>query len=354
MMASPTTPETPRKKLGAIDLALLVASLVFCVAAAAIYTVRPDAFAAVTVCPPWVWCVPGLAAVILVWMRRRGGWFVRLALLAWAVYLLATADTPSALVRSASQRVLAQANAVDPAQTAVRVVSLNCGSFGRRSARDIIGVNPQIVLLQESPGKSEVEELARQLFGDQGGYLWSSDASIIADGVVSPSRFNDERDMHAVCAHVQLLTGARVEVVSLRLEPAIVRIDFWSADCWRSQTQNRRVRRRQLRQIVGRLADLPRSTPLVLGGDFNAPAGDAIFEVLTPRLRDAYREAGVGWGNTIINEAPFARIDQIWIDDHWRAQEVWAQRTMASDHRMVVADLTLTGVHDGNAVGPAD
>jgi endonuclease/exonuclease/phosphatase (EEP) superfamily protein YafD len=355
-MASQTTPATPPKKLGVIDRALLLASLVLCLAVAAVYAVRADAFAAVTVCPPWVWGAPGLAAILIVRLRRRGGWLVRLTLLAWAAYWLATVDTPSALVRSVSRRMLGRSSVDDPTETAVRVVSLNCGSFGHRSARDVIGVSPQIVLLQESPGKDETEALTRQLFGARGGYIWSSDASIIADGAVTPAPFNDVWDGHAVCARVRLATGRLVEVVSLRLEPAIVRLDFWSADCWRSQTQNRRLRRRQLSQIVDRLANLPRSTPLILGGDFNAPAGDAIFDLLTPRLRDAYREAGVGWGNTIINEAPFARIDQIWIDDHWQGREVRAQRTLASDHRMVIADLTLKSdvPRDENAVGPVD
>jgi endonuclease/exonuclease/phosphatase (EEP) superfamily protein YafD len=353
-MASPATPATPPKKVGLIDGAWLLASLVFCLGVAAIYTIRADAFAAVTVCPPWVWCAPGLAAVLIVRLRRGAGWLVRTTLLAWGVYWLATADTPSALVRSLSLRVLGQSSMDDPNQVAVRVVSLNCGSFGHRSARDILGVNPQIVLLQESPGKSEAEALTRQLFGERGGYLWSSDASIIADGEVTPSPLDDVRDGHAVGARVRLSTGGLVDVVSLRLEPAIVRLDFWSADCWRSQTQNRRLRRQQLGRIVARLTNLPRSTPLIVGGDFNAPAGDAIFDLLTPRLRDAYREAGVGWGNTIINEAPFARIDQIWIDDQWQARQVRAQRTLASDHRMVIADLTLDASRNENAVGPVE
>jgi endonuclease/exonuclease/phosphatase family metal-dependent hydrolase len=285
--------------------------------------------------------MPGLAAVLIVRMRRRRGCLAPLTVLAWAVYWFATADTPSALMRSVTRRVVGQSAAADPNKKTVRVVSLNCGSFGQRSVRDIVGVNPQIVLLQESPGRTEVEALTRRLFGKRGGYLSSSDASIIADGVVTPSAINDERDGHAVFAHVVLSTGDVVEVVSLRLEPAVVRVDFWSADCWRRQTQNRRIRRQQLKRVADRAAKRPQSIPLIVGGDFNAPAGDGIFEELKPRLRDAFAEAGIGWGNTIINEAPFARIDQIWIDDHWQAKEVRAQRTRASDHRRVIADLML-------------
>ena len=69
--------------------------------------------------------------------------------------------------------------------------------------------------------------------------------------------------------------------------------------------------------------------------------GDAVYRLLAPRLRDAFAEAGVGWGNTITNDFPFARIDQIWIDPHWRPRAVQAQRSAHSDHRIVIADLTL-------------
>lgn len=226
--------------------------------------------------------------------------------------------------------------------TAVRVISLNCGNLDGRSADDVIEFHPQILLLQESPGARELAELAQQLYGDRGHYLWNADASIVADGEIEPLPGHDRQNIHASIARVVLEGGAEVAVVSMRLEPAIVRLDFWSPECWRSQTANRRLRRRQLRDIFAS-ATVPEGMPLVLGGDFNAPAGDAVFQVLGPRLRDSFRDAGAGWGNAIINEFPFARIDQVWIDKHWRAAVVQAQRTVRSDHRMVIADLLLDG-----------
>ena len=78
-----------------------------------------------------------------------------------------------------------------------------------------------------------------------------------------------------------------------------------------------------------------------MGGDFNAPAGDAIFELLYPNLRDAFGEAGVGWGNTITNDYPFLRIDQVWVSHHFQVQRVISRKTAFSDHRMVICDLQL-------------
>jgi hypothetical protein len=80
---------------------------------------------------------------------------------------------------------------------------------------------------------------------------------------------------------------------------------------------------------------------VVLGGDFNAPQGDAVFRCLTPRLHDAFREGGRGWGDTITNDVPFLRIDQVWVSRVFRAVSVVTRRTRHSDHRFVVCDLTI-------------
>ena len=118
-----------------------------------------------------------------------------------------------------------------------------------------------------------------------------------------------------------------------------MRIDLWSPDCWREQTANRQRRRRQLETIVSAIEGGTSSSPLIIGGDFNAPPGDAVFDSLPPTLHDAFGEAGRGWGNTIINSAPFLRIDQIWLSPQFRATNCYSQKTVHSDHRMVVCDI---------------
>ena len=80
---------------------------------------------------------------------------------------------------------------------------------------------------------------------------------------------------------------------------------------------------------------------MIVGGDFNAPQRDAALSVLGPQLRDAFPEAGQGWGDTIINEAPFLRIDQVWISPTLHPRTVTAHRTIHSDHRLVVCDLEI-------------
>ncbi|WP_161625809.1 endonuclease/exonuclease/phosphatase family protein [Singulisphaera acidiphila] len=79
--------------------------------------------------------------------------------------------------------------------------------------------------------------------------------------------------------------------------------------------------------------------PIILGGDLNAPQRDAAFRSFSPRLQDTFGEAGRGWGNTIINDFPFLRIDQVWASRSLRVLKVVVEKTRHSDHRVLICDL---------------
>lgn len=81
--------------------------------------------------------------------------------------------------------------------------------------------------------------------------------------------------------------------------------------------------------------------PVIVGGDFNAPPDDAALFPLRKRLFDTFRKSGRGWGNTGTNAYPLFRVDQIWASQHFRPESVRAQKTIHSDHRMVICDLVL-------------
>ena len=144
----------------------------------------------------------------------------------------------------------------------------------------------------------------------------------------------------AVWARVQLPSGMELLVVSLRLEPCLVRCDLWSPDCWNSQRANRQLRRSQIAAILSELPEAA-NVPILVGGDFNAPADDAIFREFPGEFHDAFRQAGRGWGDTILNQVPLQRIDQIWIGPGLQAMNAGAMRTKSSDHRLVWADVQL-------------
>jgi endonuclease/exonuclease/phosphatase (EEP) superfamily protein YafD len=317
--------------------ALLAASLSLCLGISLCYGLRADGCAAITIFPAWVWPAPGLLLAALGWHRAGQRAATAVGLL-WVLYLLVFAEEWRSLARVRPWPA-AEPQAARAGGQALRVVSLNCAGGSTAAAAEVAAYRPDVVLLQESPGRRDVERLGRELFGVEAGVLAGVDASILVRGRLTPRDLPRALGSDFVQARARLTSGIEAEVISLRLTPALVRTDLWSPDCWRAQRENRQVRREQVRAIAAQIAALSPDTPLIVGGDFNAPAGDAIFRLLRPRLRDTFRQTGTGWGNTILNDIPLQRIDQIWVSDGFRAAGVVARKTRNSDHRMVIADL---------------
>jgi endonuclease/exonuclease/phosphatase (EEP) superfamily protein YafD len=331
---------------------LLAASAALCIALWAVYQRRPDAAAAVTVLPPWVWVLPGLALVVL---GRRAGAGRRspsargrlrrataALLLLWGAYLAMESEEWPALLRAAPWR--ARGGAVGEKGHAGRglrrVISLNCAGGDAELAAEVAVYHPDVVFLQESPGRREVEALARRLFPGPRGVLCGPDASMLARGRLTPRALPPGERVTFVQARAEL-EGVEAELISLRLMPALARYDLWAPECWRAQQENRGLRRAQLAVIARRVAAASRDRPVILGGDFNAPAGDAVVRLLQPRLHDAFTEGGLGWGCTFLNDFPVIRIDQLWIERSVQTRRIVARQTRGGDHRMVIADLLL-------------
>lgn len=299
-----------------------------------VYVGQFDACAAMTLFPIWVWLIPGF---LLLGLARRANRRVRRTVAAlWMVGSLVLADAPLSLVRQFTQAL--PHTRVHDESFVLRVITLNCASIPDAIA-EAERFDPDIVLIQESPGEAAVNRIARQLYGRDAGVLWGVDASIIARGSITPISIPAASAGDFVHARIRLESGRTVEAVSLRLSPSPVRLDHWNPDCWNRYTQDRRTRRSELARLVQHLEPMSSETPVVIGGDFNAPPGDAIFRLLRSRFRDVFPQSGLGWGNTILNEWPFLRIDQIWSSNHFSPVAAIAQHTEHSDHRMVIADL---------------
>lgn len=312
-------------------------SAALCLTLTVYYLFRPDACAAVTLYPVWFWLIPGLLLLAVGFHRAHRRW-VAAALCLWLFYLTALAEEPKSLIRSLapapSERETAQRRGAG-----IRVVSLNCAGGSPEAAMQVAAYNPDIVLLQESPSREETERIGRRLFGEEAAVLWGSDASILARGSLQPRELPRTLQSYCAQARIRLPDGFQAEVFSLRLPPFPLRTDLWNPDAWRVLTRDRRQRRLLLQAIASRAAAIPDAVPVILGGDFNAPQGDAVFQTLRPRLRDSFLEAGRGWGNTITADYPVLRIDQVWISDRFRPVRVAARRVPHSDHRLVLCDL---------------
>lgn len=318
---------------------MLCLSGLLCALMALLYWLRPDSCAAVTFWPPWVWLAPGLLAAGLGASRGTKRLVAAIGLL-WLGYLLVFAEEPASLI---CRRPWPSPDFETARRhgRALRVISLNCAAGSKEAADEVAQYRPDIVLLQESPSRREIERLARQLFGDTSGVVCGVDTSIISHGVAIPHAVSGLLDPFFTEARVRLVSGIEVEVASVHLLPPTVGTDIWSPKHWRQHAENRRARRQQVRQIIRHVESLHRRVPLIIGGDFNAPAGDAVFCLLRPYLHDTFDEGGVGWGNTVINDMPVSRIDQVWASDDLRAAGVVARKTRHSDHRMVISDLRL-------------
>lgn len=332
--ASPATasPGRPARRFGAAA----VASLALWVCVAAVYATRPDDLAAITLVPLWMWAFPGL--ILAVYRRRRSAGWTLVAV--WVIWTLVCADETPALLRGLTPSHQHEWQTAFAEGKALRIVTVNCGDGGSATLRELRDLAPDIVLSQESPGKQMVADLARELFGNAGAAVAGPDAAILVRGKILEHGVPAGAPGNAVWARVQLPSGLELLVVSLRLEPCLIRCDLWSPDCWSSQRANRQIRRRQLAAILDELPATP-NVPVIIGGDFNAPAGDPIFVEFRPAFRDAFRQSGRGWGDTILNQVPLQRIDQIWIGSGLQAANAAAMRTRNSDHRLVWADLQL-------------
>ena len=306
---------------------LLAVSASLCLGLAVCYVLQPDGCVALTIWPPWLWLLPGLLLTWTAW-SRDGKRRVAAVSILWLAFLLAFAEEPRSLTRFP---------AAERGGGGLRVVSLNCAGGSVEAAAEVAAVAPDLVLLQEAPTASQVRKLGAQLFGAEAGTVCGLDTAILARGTLLPSPL-PRGTSHFIAAHVRLAGMGEVEVVSLRLIPPVVRFDLWSPGCWEDYAHNRQVRREQLREVAEYLATIPPSAPVLLGGDFNAPAGDAIFRLLRPRLHDTFAEGGAGWGNTALNDLPVSRIDQLWVSRQFRTLSLRARHTKNSDHRMVVGE----------------
>jgi len=137
-------------------------------------------------------------------------------------------------------------------------------------------------------------------------------------------------------ATVTLPGFAPIDLLTLHLAPTPARFDLWNPTCWKIQRGHRQLLTRQLRQIV---TALPHSKSLIVAGDFNAPQGDKIFTYLPATLYDTFAASGKGLGNTLLNDIPVLRIDQIWVSPEFVTIQSFARKTGASDHRMVISDI---------------
>lgn len=258
---------------GYVQYGLLVLSALFGATLSVCYWRRPDSWAAVSFWPVWLWLAPGLALAAPGFNRRRVRPAVAVIAL-WLVFLAAFAEEPRSLLRLGAA-LAPEARGRPRHGEVLRVISINCAGGNRLAAAEVIPYRPDVVLLQETPKRADVERLARRLFGRNGGIAHGVDTDIVARGRVSAVPLQGRIPFSFIQAQVRLPSGLETEIFSVHLQPPAVRFDIWMSACWRDHAVNRRVHREQASELAREVASLPLDKPVILGGDSTCPAATA-------------------------------------------------------------------------------
>ncbi|MCH7903135.1 MAG: endonuclease/exonuclease/phosphatase family protein [Armatimonadetes bacterium] len=314
-----TKREDKGQKLDWVVVWPLISFLVALIAIA-VYGFQPDALAAWTVWPPGVTAVIWLIVPLL---RRPSTWrkIALIPVVPWVAFLLAYGDEWRAIVPHSVP------------STELHVVTLNCAGGMLEAVREAVDTGADIVLLQESPGPDELQDLVADL-PDGYSVVSGIDASVIARGdltvVLQEQNFTMVRFSRG--------DDLQLDIVSLRMVPPVLRMDYWNPNCWRAYAEDRRRHRAELAEIWTAVDKVRSERPLILGGDFNVvPVRNVTALLEHAGLQDAWSAAGRGWYATMLNSAPVVRIDRIWASGELRPKLAKVKKTKYSDHRMVEA-----------------
>ncbi len=182
----------------------------------------------------------------------------------------------------------------------------------------------------------ELQEFAKELFGDVAVVACGADTAVIARGTAISTSTSDPVQRYLAHATIRTTLGRELSIYSIRLQPPQIDMNILNAECWAAHNNDRVSRREQLQRAVDEYRELPEDQVVLFGGDFNVTAHDGSLGPLRTRLRDAFRTAGVGFGNTATNDLPLFRIDQLWHSPKLKPLLITAVKSSYSDHRIVV------------------
>jgi vancomycin resistance protein VanJ len=113
-----------------------------------------------------------------------------------------------------------------------------------------------------------------------------------------------------------------------------------------SNTRDRLAQGAAIASVIAR-----ETLPTVLGGDFNAPENSLVLRpIQQSNFRNTFSEAGTGYGYTKGHDLrlglSFVRIDHLYASKHWAVHNSFAGDKAGSDHRPMIAELTLSNCWD--------
>lgn len=228
------------------------------------------------------------------------------------------------------------------------------GGF-REIAREIALHDPDILVLQDArelkAARLSDPESTRTILGER--HVFSFGQYVVASRYPLREcghRLIAVRDQdHTYVSCVVVARGTEIDLVTAHLltprhglnatrEDPVEGIDDWK--------QNVAGRLGQAEILAQDLRK--RWRPVILAGDLNAPVGSLVVRALLETgLRDAFSEAGTGfgytWGHSLRTGFSFLRIDHILASPEFEVARCFTGGKQGSAHRPVIADLHFVG-----------
>ncbi len=324
---------------------LIIASLGLHVFTAACYIRQPDIMAAYTVYPIWMWGMIGLALAAIAFVFCRAPLSLMLVIL-WSLTILIASDESHALARVGREAPEPGPAKPYASQETLRVCTLNWGGTKhskeeiKAQAELIASYHPDILFLQEiHPWQARL--ITDILYADGGDYRTGAASAIITRWKAHLAIHNPMQ--HSQHATLKLPNGRLIDCVNFHLRSAKTDMRLWRKSCWLNHANNRKLQRREVSYSLALLQNTtPFPTrPVIVAGDFNAPASDPLHDLLRGNFNDSFDEAGTGWANTWHRRISLHRIDYIYTSPLLKAVRSHTVIVPASDHRMVVSDFLL-------------
>ena len=288
--------------------------------------------------PQHLWLLPGVLALGAAWSLRR-----RLVVLP----ALALAWTAGPLMGWCWNVPLPPHPATGAPRLRVMTYNVKWGRLSEAVRDEIASANPDLLLLQDA-GYFPATGLQSYLSGwnqfSTNQYLIASRHPLTA--LEQPPFPPPDKEGGFLMATLQWGdTRVRVGSVHLRTpRSGLTALKEREGDSREKFQANCAYRLLQARTVAARLRT--ETGPLVMAGDLNAPVQSLACQALFQTgLRDAFSAAGWGYGytygHTLRPGLSYVRIDHILVSPHWRVERCWAGGAEGSDHRPVIADLSL-------------
>ena len=297
------------------------------------YHRQPDHFAAFTLMPVWVWSGLGFGAALAAryLCASRVAWIPAIV---WIVVIFSAADEASTLANFWKEPPRPGTPEPHQDRQVIRVISAN---LDLQPAPELARWKPDVVLLQDVL-PHQVPRIAKELFGDAASFHTHETNGIITRWQIIDQAAKPGQRTHQITIRIPE-DNHIFKVVNVHLLSAATDLSLWRREVWTEHRINRAIRLNELERAL----DAPESaTPApkatILGGDFNAPPGDAIYRRIETQFRDAYPAVGRRPGNTYHRRFPILRIDRIHTTPHFIPVRATTDIAARSDHRFIIAD----------------